>query len=567
VIGIFDPNGHPLGWFDPYATADAGVFDPDQSQVASGGGDVTVALTGVAATMAAGVLGVALTLGLTGATATASAGTVTPSTTVAVTGNAGTAAVGTVLPSAALALTGAAGTGAAGTVIQSRAVALTGASATGAAGTVTASGGNGGPVTVALTGVAGTGVAGTLSPTLTLAITGSGGTGSPGSVSSVLAAALTKVTGSGATGVLAGSRIVPLTGTPATGTVGTVNDIGGLTVGARVSATVAIARSVQAQVAISQGTAVPVTDWVLRSHLPAVAAEHTILEFNGSFWVFANNQVFKSDDSGASWVEVGVNALPALYVKHAACVFDGKMWLIGGYSYTVGDIVAAVYSTTNGLTWTPEISLPVPLADAGCVVFNGRIRIVGGYNNNIGGSRKVFSRTPSGTWEEAGTDVLPSDIINAGVVVQNGAVFTVGGADFATVGSQKVLSATNNDLSIWSEVGTDVLPYPVAGLARSVVVQGGYIWLVGGYNNIPQTVFARVFRSVAGQTWEEMASLPFGISNACAIATDMGVLLTGGYAGDNLDPIDTVYSLSTTPVAGQRATVAITQQLTDTEEL
>ena len=61
--------------------------------------DVTIALTGVAATAAVGTLGVLLTLGLTGNAGTGAVGTVSPATSVSVSGNAGTGSVGSVTPS------------------------------------------------------------------------------------------------------------------------------------------------------------------------------------------------------------------------------------------------------------------------------------------------------------------------------------------------------------------------------------------------------------------------------------------------------------------------------------
>src|SRR5258708_15080113 len=74
--------------------------------------DVTVALIGVSATVAAGVLGVALALGLAGTAGTASAGTLAPQTTVALVGIAATGRPGVLAPSLTVGLLGSTGTGA-----------------------------------------------------------------------------------------------------------------------------------------------------------------------------------------------------------------------------------------------------------------------------------------------------------------------------------------------------------------------------------------------------------------------------------------------------------------------
>lgn len=105
--------------------------------------DVSVALTGVAATAAVGLVGVALSVALTGNAATGAVGTVT-------------ASIGVVAS-----LTGVSATSAVGTLGDTHTIALTGNAATGAAGTVTAS--QAGPVTRPLTGVSATGSVGTMS--------------------------------------------------------------------------------------------------------------------------------------------------------------------------------------------------------------------------------------------------------------------------------------------------------------------------------------------------------------------------------------------------------------------
>jgi len=104
--------------------------------------DVTIALTGVAASAAVGLVGVALAVALTGNAATGAVGTVTPS-------------IGVVAS-----LTGVAATSAVGTLGDTHTIALTGPSATGAVGTVSPS--ISGPLTLPITGVSATGAVGTL---------------------------------------------------------------------------------------------------------------------------------------------------------------------------------------------------------------------------------------------------------------------------------------------------------------------------------------------------------------------------------------------------------------------
>lgn len=162
---------------------------------AAGGGDVTVALTGVGATGALGTLSPQIdsTAALTGNAATGAVGTVVASSgvVVAATGVAATGAVGTLSPqvSSTAALTGAAAIAACGTVIPDFTKAITGSTATGSVGTVVATSG----VVVALTGAEVSGAVGTLSPqsSATVALTGNAATGACGTVTASFTGTLT----------------------------------------------------------------------------------------------------------------------------------------------------------------------------------------------------------------------------------------------------------------------------------------------------------------------------------------------------------------------------------------
>lgn len=169
------------------------------------GGDVTIALTGVAATGAVGTVGVVHDQALTG--------------------NAGTGAVGSVAVAHAQALTGAAGTGAVGTVGVDHVQALTGVAATGAVGSV------GAAVALALTGVAGAGAVGTVGVDHVQPLGGVEGVGAVGTVtvagSPDVTAALSGVAGTGAVGTVGVDHVQPLSGAAGTGAVGTVTAVSG----------------------------------------------------------------------------------------------------------------------------------------------------------------------------------------------------------------------------------------------------------------------------------------------------------------------------------------------------
>lgn len=188
--------------------------------VQGAGGDVSVALTGSAATASAGTLGVSSSVAASGEAATASAGTLAPSSTAAVTGEASTAAAGTLTPSAALALTGEQSASGAGTLAPSTTIGLTGEAVTAAAGTITYNAS--GDVSVALTGAAVTASAGTLATGLSVAIGGEACTSATGTLAPGATLACTGSEVTTAAGTLTLGIVVPLAGLAVTAAAGTV---------------------------------------------------------------------------------------------------------------------------------------------------------------------------------------------------------------------------------------------------------------------------------------------------------------------------------------------------------
>lgn len=106
-------------------------------------GDVTLALTGVAAAAVIGTIGVALTTGVTGVQASGQVGSVSAGgdVTRALTGVAATGSVGSVAPASLIAITGATATGQVGSPGSALTLTVPGTGAVGAVGSVTPVGG------------------------------------------------------------------------------------------------------------------------------------------------------------------------------------------------------------------------------------------------------------------------------------------------------------------------------------------------------------------------------------------------------------------------------------------
>lgn len=349
--------------------------------------------------------------------------------------------------------------------------------------------------------------------------------------------------------------------------------------GDRVRGTVAIAQTRLWEALVYRGTLVDAPTWAVRAHLPTPLVFHTMLDFDGRFWVIGgqsvfvgSRKVFVSTDAFA-WAEVGTDALPAALNDHASAVFNERMWVIGGFVPGVppdAGVKSAVYSSIDGATWAHVGDLPMAIGGASCLVFGNELWLIGGYDENSVGLRKVFHSADGVTWTEAGSDALPIALYDLGAAVLNGAIWVLGGfSDTLGDASRRVYRST--DGTTWAEVGTEALPVALDG--PSVVVFDQQLWLIGGWVYSATGPSADVYRSSDGLTWTPDASLPSPSAYGEVVVRGDTLVGTGGYySADTNQPnhgqLDTAYVLvapaDRTVVA---TTVTITQRLTDTEEL
>lgn len=149
------------------------------SHTLGGGANISVALTGIAATMGIGSLGVQFAITPSGIAATGAPGSVIPSPSVGLSGVAATGSAGSVSPSSSVALSGVDATVTPGSLLPGIEQSISGVVGTLSAGSL------GVATSIALTGTDGTALAGTITYTLrdvTVALTGVSMTAHAGSV-------------------------------------------------------------------------------------------------------------------------------------------------------------------------------------------------------------------------------------------------------------------------------------------------------------------------------------------------------------------------------------------------
>jgi hypothetical protein len=168
-------------------------------------------------------------------------------------------------------------------------------------------------------------------------------------------------------------------------------------------------------------------------------------DFNGKMWVVGGfssgsssqlSSVYSSTD-GISWTQETAAADFTPRTIFGSCVFNSKMWVICGNA-SIGGYSAEVWSSSNGIDWdmnTGAAECGVRAAP-GVAVFNGRIWLVGGYDNsstcdgfNSDGSPAIWSSADGVVWTAENLNALAVPAIRAKLLIYNSALWVFPGGD------------------------------------------------------------------------------------------------------------------------------------------
>lgn len=161
------------------------------------------------------------------------------------------------------------------------------------------------------------------------------------------------------------------------------------------------------------------------------------------------NDVWRSDDQGASWMQVtSAAAFPARF-GHCAISFAGLLYVVGGYD---GTQTLPVYESADGQTWTQVAAVVAPavpprsLAYSACAVHDARIVLTGGdpffvLDGRVQGGqgdRVIFYSGNGSTWTHEVPRVVPGSNFfsgrhSHGLTVLGTRLIMAGGTGTATV--------------------------------------------------------------------------------------------------------------------------------------
>lgn len=188
-----------------------------------------------------------------------------------------------------------------------------------------------------------------------------------------------------------------------------------------------------------------------------------------------HNDVWRSDD-GITWQNVVPDA-PASATRWGArsmvsqlLEFKGRMWLLGGATYTEGlprTYYQDVWSTTDGVTWTEHAAPPWQAVTwHSTAVFDDRMWTMFGAND-MGNHNQVWYSDDGESWTEIPLDRNPTPTSHAqGIAVGPDFLLYAGGnytLEYTTKSTWRLKAWRGVAVESWTDRGTDALT--VAALA------------------------------------------------------------------------------------------------------
>ena len=245
---------------------------------------------------------------------------------------------------------------------------------------------------------------------------------------------------------------------------------------------------------------------------------------------------------GNDWTQVDTSGNTAMWTGRSNAgivVFDGKLWIIGGYNCT------DVWSSEDGKNWT-EVSSDAGWSkrlNFGTLVYNNKLWVMGGLDTSYNALNDVWS-------SENGKDWIDETSAANWPVRQNPACAVYDGKMWILGGYNRPNSRRLND--VWySENGKDWTEVTVTSgdmwgirSCHSSVVFDNKLWVLGGTSG--SSNYKDVWYTTDGAEWTQAASAAwdFGINKFGCVAKDGRMYVLGGEItnGTTQDVNDVWYS-------------------------
>jgi len=134
---------------------------------------------------------------------------------------------------------------------------------------------------------------------------------------------------------------------------------------------------------------------------------HTSLVYNNKMWVIAgykydNDNIYMNDvwysSDGIVWTQAIASTAFSARRSHTSVVYDNKMWVIGGYTYSGGPVyMNDVWYSTDGVNWiqaTAFDTFPARYSHTS-VVYDNKMWVIGGYSKGFYRNDAWYSIIPT----------------------------------------------------------------------------------------------------------------------------------------------------------------------------
>ncbi|HVZ80539.1 MAG TPA: hypothetical protein VHE12_06995, partial [bacterium] len=210
------------------------------------------------------------------------------------------------------------------------------------------------------------------------------------------------------------------------------------------------------------------------------------------------NDVWHSID-GTNWAQATVAAPFAQRSGLAGCVFNGRMWISGGYDGTnrYGD----VWYSNNGSTWTQAVAS----AFAGrsghtMLAYAGKMFVIGGSDTNTSALKDVWASSDGITWNQVTSGAAFGTKSGHSSVVYNNLLWVIAGSPTGVTGTNSNDVWYSADGATWTQATASAAFAPRPWQASTVY--DGKMWVIGGFTGT-STPKNDVWYSTDGATWTQ----------------------------------------------------------------
>jgi len=190
-------------------------------------------------------------------------------------------------------------------------------------------------------------------------------------------------------------------------------------------------------------------------------------------------------------------------VGQRSVVFNNKMWIIGGFDFTMpGTAKNDVWYSGDGVAWTQATDSAAfsPRFGHSCVVFNNKIWLIGG-DDDYGDKNDVWSSSDGVSWTDVTDSAAFAPRKDHSCLVFNNKMWIMCGSypGFGKDSGRYNDAWSSPDGITWTQTTQHLSYYGIGQTGHTSLVFAGKMWVIGGDNR-------GIWFSSDGVTWTQSIS-------------------------------------------------------------